>query len=42
VQHFGLQGTQRLKMRRKSEEFRIVMDKENIPTKSSSKTPEKV
>ncbi|KAJ9597110.1 hypothetical protein L9F63_027001, partial [Diploptera punctata] len=41
MQHFGLQGTQRLKMRRKSEEFRTGMDKENIPTKSSPKTPEK-
>ncbi|PSN38132.1 hypothetical protein C0J52_08223, partial [Blattella germanica] len=41
MQHFGLQGTQKLKMRRKSEEFRSGVDKENIPAKSLPKTPEK-
>ncbi|XP_069686571.1 F-actin-monooxygenase Mical isoform X3 [Periplaneta americana] len=41
TQHFGLQGTQRLKMRRKSEELKSVIDKENIPAQSTPKTPEK-
>jgi hypothetical protein len=33
---------QRMKLRRKSEEFRSGLDKENIPTEASPKTPEKV
>lgn len=42
TQHFGLQGMQRMKLRRKSDEFRSGLDKENIPTKLSPKTPDKV
>lgn len=42
TQHFGLQGSQRMKLRRKSDEFISGLDKENIPAKSSPKTPEKV
>lgn len=42
TQHFGLQGMQRMKVRRKSDEFRSGLDKENIPTKLSPKTPDKV
>ncbi|XP_023714226.1 protein-methionine sulfoxide oxidase mical3a isoform X4 [Cryptotermes secundus] len=41
TQHFGLQGSQRMKLRRKSDEFISGLDKENIPAKSSPKTPEK-
>jgi hypothetical protein len=42
TQHFGLQGSQRMKLRRKSDEFLSGLDKENIPAKSTPKTAEKV
>uniref|UniRef100_A0A1B6D4D3 F-actin monooxygenase n=1 Tax=Clastoptera arizonana TaxID=38151 RepID=A0A1B6D4D3_9HEMI len=41
TQHFGLPGTQRMRVRRKSEEFRMVTNKENIPTQNDTDVPDK-
>nr|CAD7399985.1 unnamed protein product [Timema poppensis] len=39
MQHFGMKGTHLLRIRRRSEELKSVIDKENIPAITTPKTP---